>query len=119
MLLKSFLNTDIAYTRVEDEIRQWVETVYPGLSIEFGPKIVEIVRTGERDFSEKRVRKITERVNAQIDIVLEKHAEEIYIGERLDRIWKRHPDFNPDVSSIEDVKHNPLFLKYLDELILR
>lgn len=118
MLLHDFLTADIAYTRAENEIREWVEQHYPGLSIDFYPHL-EIVRTIDKPFSKKRVRKITEIVNIKIGDILEKRAEEIYIAERLERIWKKHPDFNPDVESIADVKRHPLFLKYLDELIIR
>lgn len=118
MRLKDFLNADIAYTRAENEIRDWVEERYPGLSIDFFPHL-EIVRTTKRNFSESRCRKITEVVNIKIGEILEKHAEEIYVGERLERIWKKHPDFDLDVNSIDDIKRNPLFLKYLDELIIR
>ena len=118
MRLRDFLNADIAYTRAENEIREWVETRYPGLSIDFYPHL-EIVRTSKRNFSEKRGRKITEVVNIKIGEILEKHADEIYVGERLERIWQKHPDFDLDVKSIDEIKRNPLFLKYLDELIIR
>ena len=70
MRLRDFLNADIAYTRAENEIREWVETRYPGLSIDFYPHL-EIVRTSKRNFSEKRCRKITEVVNIKIGEILE------------------------------------------------
>lgn len=117
MRLREFLNGDIAYTRAEKEIREWVEKSYPGISIEFYPHL-ELVRTNKRAISERRCRKITEVVNIKIGEILEKHAEEIYIGERLDRIWKKHPEFDAEVESIDDIKKNPLFLSYLKELII-
>ena len=59
-----------------------------------------------------------EVVNIKIGEILEKHSEEIYIGERLDRIWQKHPEFDAEVESIDDIKKNPLFLSYLKELII-
>lgn len=117
MRLKDFLNADIAYTRAENEIRDWVEGHYPGLSIEFFPHL-EIVRTDDRPISVRRCRKIAEAVNIKIGEILENHSEEIYIGERLDRIWKKHPEFDIEVETISDIKKNPLFLTYLKELII-
>ena len=119
MKLKEFLNEDKVYAKVEDEIRSWVENVYPGLSIDFYPRL-EIVRLyKDIDFSSDRVKKITEVVNIKIGDIMEQHAEEIYIAERLTRIWRKHPRFNPEVKTISDVKSNPLFLKYLKELIIK
>ena len=119
MKLKKILNEDKVYTAVENEIRDWVEKTYPGLSIDFYPRL-EIVRLYEDiDFNSDRVKKITEVVNIKIGDIMEQHAEEIYIAERLTRIWKKHPRFNPDVEYIEDIKKNPQFLKYLQELIIK
>lgn len=120
MKLKEFINEDRVYTKVENEIKEWIETTYNGLSIEFYPQTMEIVRTDENiDFSEEQVKKIIEVVNIKIGDILEAHEEEIYIAERLTRIWKKHPRFNIDVESLEDIKRNEKFLKYLDELIIR
>ncbi len=116
MKIKEFINEDKVYDKVENEIREWVESTYGGLSIEFYPHL-ELVRTNRLlDFSKTQVEKITEVVNIKIGDILEKHAEEIFIAGRLAKIWKRHPRFNIDVSSIEELKRHPLFLKYLKEL---
>lgn len=120
MKLKQFINEDAVYTKVEEEIKKWVETTYEGLSIEFYAQTMEIVRTDENiDFSAEETQKITEVVNIKIGDILEAHAEEIYIAERLTRIWKNHPRFNIEVESIDDIKKNKKFLRYLDELIIR
>ena len=119
MKLKEFLSEDAVYISAENEIREWVEKTYNGLSIDFYPHL-EIVRTNELiDYSKEQVQKITEVVNIKIGDILESRAEEIYIAERLTRIWKKHPRFNIDVENIEDVKKNPKFLKYLKELIIK
>lgn len=119
MKLKEFINEDKVYCKVEQEIKDWIEKTYNGLSIEFEPHI-EIVRTSDLvNYTEEQVKKITEVVNIKIGDIMEAHAEEIYIAERLTRIWKKHPEFNINVESIEDVKRHPLFLKYLKELIIR
>lgn len=119
MKLKEFINEDKVYMQVEKEIREWVEKTYFGLSIEFEPHL-EIVRTNELvDFSVEQVQKITEVINIKIGDIMESHAEEIYIAERLERIWTKHPEFNIDIQSLEEVKRHPLFLKYLKELIIR
>lgn len=118
MKLKEFINEDKVYLQVEKEIRDWVEKTYFGLTIEFEPHL-EIVRINELvNFSEEQVNKITEVVNIKIGEIMEKHAEEIYIAERLTRIWKKHPYFNINVGSLEDIKKNSLFLKYLKQLII-
>lgn len=120
MKLKDFINEQAVYKKVEDEIREWVETTYKGLSIDFYPLTMEIVRTDANiDFSEEQVQKITEVVNIKIDEILFEHKEEIYIAERLTRIWKNHPKYNPEVSSLEDLKKSKRFLKYLEELIIK
>lgn len=119
MELKKFINEDMVYLKVENEIREWVEKTYPGLSIDFEPHL-EIVRTDTKiDFSPAEVEKIVEVVNIKIGDIMELHQEEIYIAERLTRIWRNHPRFNIDVSSIQDIKNNPKFCKYLKELIIR
>ena len=120
MKLKEFINEYEVYKKVENEIREWVENTYKGLSIEFYDYTMEIVRLDENiDYDADQVQKITEVVNIKIGDILEAHEEEIYIAERLTRIWKNHPRFNIDVESIEDIKRNKKFLKYLDELIIR
>lgn len=119
MKLKELINEDKAYTKAEDEIKKWVEKTYPGLSIDFMPHL-EIVKTNEViEYAPRDVQKIVEVVNLKIDEILEAHAEEIYIAERLTRIWKKHPEFNPTVNSIEELKRNSKFLKYLDELVIK
>lgn len=120
MKLKEFINEYKVYKKVEDEIREWVETTYKGLSIDFYALTMEIVRTDENiDYNEEQVQKITEVINIKIGDILEAHAEEIYIAERLTRIWNKHPKYNPEVTSLEDLKKSKRFLKYLDELIIR
>jgi len=119
MKIKDFLKEHEIYLKVENEIREWVEKTYAGLSIEFYPHL-EVVRTNELiNFNEEQVQKITEVVNIKIGDIMEKHAEEIYIAERLTRIWKNHPRFNPDVKSVDELKKHPQFLKYLKELIIK
>lgn len=118
MKLKEFLNEDKVYNKVENEIREWVERTYNGLSIEFFPHL-EIVRTNEFvEYNAEQVRKITEVINVKIGDIMESHAEEIYIAEKLTKIWKRHPKFNIDIESIEELKKNNKFLSYLKELKL-
>ena len=119
MKIKDFLKEHEIYLKVENEIREWVEKTYACLSIEFYPHL-ELVRTNELiNFNEEQVQKITEVVNIKIGDIMEKHAEEIYIAERLTRILKKHPRFNPDVKSIDELKQHPQFLKYLKELIIK
>ena len=119
MKLKEFINEDKVYQKVENEIRDWVEKTYSGLSIEFYPHL-ELVRTNALvDFDKEQVYKITEVVNIKIGDILEQHQEEIYIAERLTRIWKAHPRFNIEVNSLEDVKRHPLFLCFLKEFIIK
>lgn len=120
MKLKDFINEEAVYKKVEDEIREWVETTYKGLSIDFYPLTMEIVRTDENiDYSEEQTQKITEVINIKIEDILYAHREEIYIAERLTRIWKNHPKYNPEVNSLEDLKKSKRFLKYLKELIIK
>ena len=119
MNLREFINTDQEYTQVEQETREWVEKSYPGLSIEFDPHL-EIVQTNpSKRFKPGRVKRITEAVNIKIGEIMERQAERIYIAERLDRIYKAHPDFSIEVESMADIKTSPLFLQYLNELIIR
>jgi len=120
MKLKDFINEEAVYKKVENEIREWVETTYKGLSIDFYPLTMEIVRTDENiDYSEEQTQKITEVVNIKIEDILYAHREEIYIAERLTRIWKNHPKYNPEVNNLEDLKKSKRFLKYLKELIIK
>lgn len=116
MKLKEFISEDKVYAKVEEEIRNWIESTYNGLSIEFEPHL-EIVRTDENiDFSSEEVAKIVEVVNIKIGDIMEAHEEEIYIAEKLTQIWKKHPRFNIEVESIEDLKKDKKFLKYFKEL---
>lgn len=120
MKLKDFINENEVYKKVENEIREWVETTYKGLSIDFYPLTMEIVRTDENiDYNKEQTKKITEVVNIKIEEILYAHREEIYIAERLTRIWKNHPKYNPEVTSIKDLKQSKRFLKYLKELIIK
>jgi len=120
MKLRDYINTGKEYKLVEDEIRNWVEKSYPGLSIEFNWPAPEIVQIDPKvRFSVSRVKKIVEVVNIKIGEIMESHAEEIYIAERLDRIYAKHPDFDIDVNSTEEIKKNPQFLGYLNELVIK
>lgn len=120
MKLKEFLTEYKAYKKAEDEIVEWVEKTYPGLTMDFSGDVAEIVRTDESvDYPEEQVPKIVEVVNLKIDEILEKHEEEIYIAEKLTIIWKRHPMFNPEIESIAEFKKNEKFLKYLKELKIK
>ena len=118
MKLKKLINEDLVYTKVENEIREWVEKTYNGLSVDFYPR-VEIVRTGELVcYSEEQTIKICEVVNAKIDEILIAHQEEINLAQNLTKIWKKHPKFNPNISNLEELKTNTKFLKYFKELII-
>lgn len=120
MRLKELISEYKAYQNAEIEITGWVEKTYPGLSMDFSGNIAEIVRTDEKiDYSKEQVPKIVEVVNLKIDEILEKHEEEIYIAEKLTQIWKKHPEFNPDISSIDELKKHPKFLKYFKELRIK
>ena len=120
MKLKEFINEYAVYEKAEKEITAWVEKSYPGLSMDYSGNVPEPVRIDENvDFSEDRVPKIVEAINIKIGDILDKYKEEIYIAERLTRIWKKHPRFDIEVESIEDIKRNPKFLKYLKELIIK
>lgn len=118
MNIREFINETSIYAQCESEIRDWVESSYPGLSIEFTGMSPEIVQVdAAKKFTKSRVRKITEVVNIKIGDVLEAHAEEIYVAERLERIYKNHPEFNLRVGSLEEIKRNETFCAYLKELI--
>lgn len=120
MKLKQLINEYKVYCRIEDEVRAWVEKTYPGLTFECTPNRMEIVRTSEDiDYPEDRVLKIVEAVNLKIDGLLEANEEEIYISEKLTQIWKKHPRFNPEIESIEELKTNKKFLTYFKELSIK
>ena len=119
MKLKEFINEYKAYQKAEKEITAWVEETYPGLSMDYSGNVAEIVQIDESvDYSPDRVPKIVEVVNIKIDEILEKHEEEIYISEKLTKIWEKHPTFNPEINSIDELKRNEKFLKYFKELKL-
>jgi len=118
MKLKEFISETAVYQKVEKEIREWVEKTYPGLSIDFYPHLEIVSTSSVIQYSEEQVPKIVEVVNIKIGDIMDAHAEEIMIAERLSRIWKNHPRFNIDVESIEDIKTNKKFLKYFKELII-
>src|SRR5690554_1215731 len=100
MKLKEFISEDKEYTAAETEIREWVEKSYAGLSIDFEPHI-EIVQVNPAIvYPPERVKKIVEAVNIKIGDIMESRAERIYIAERLQRIYKKHPHFNIEVESI-------------------
>ena len=119
MKLCEWIDEYEVYKKCEEEIREWVESSFVGLSIIFEPHL-EIVRTDEKiDFAPKRVEQVTELVNIKIGDILEAHAEEIYIAERLTRIYKKHPRFKnyEGAQNIEELKKDAKFCKYLKELI--
>jgi iron-sulfur cluster repair protein YtfE (RIC family) len=121
MKISELLNETRIYKQCENEIREWVEKSWEGLSIDFYPNNIEVVRTREDvDFDKERVAKIVEAVNIKIGEILESHQEEIYLAERVERIHKNHPRFkNYAVESIDALKKNKKFLKYLKELIIK
>lgn len=121
MKVTELLNEQRIYKQCEDEIREWVEKTYEGLSIDFNLSNVEIVRTNPKiDYTPEEVKKIVEVVNIKIGDVLESHLEEIYLSERVTRIYKKHPRFKDyEIESIEALKKNKKFLKYLKELIIK
>ena len=120
MEIRKYINTQSEYEKAECEIREWVEKSYKGLSIEFKYPAPEVVQVDESvKYSKRRARQIVEVVNIKIGDILEKHAERIYIAERLERIYQKYPMFNIDVESLEDIKTNKEFLKCLNELVIR
>lgn len=120
MKLKELINEYKAYQKAEKEISDWVEKTYPGLSLDCSGNIVEIVQVDDAvNYPQDKVPKIVEIVNIKIDEILEKHEEEIYIAEKLTQIWKRHPEFNPEIANIEELKRHPKFLKYFKELRIK
>lgn len=120
MRLKEFISEYGEYEKAEIEIREWVESSYPGLTIAFYPHTCEILQTDpEKSFTKRRVRKITEAVNIKIGEILEKRQEPIYIASLVERIWKKHPEFDFEVESHEDIKRNPQFLEYMKELRIK
>lgn len=117
MKLKEFINEYKAYQKAEQEITKWVEETYPGLSMDYSGTTAEVVQIDENaNYPAEQVPKIVEVINLKIDEILEKHEEEIYIAEKLTLIWRRHPMFNPEIESIEELKKNQKFLKYFKEL---
>lgn len=120
MRLKELINEYKAYQKAEKEITDWVEKTYPGLSLDCSGNIAEIVQVDDTvNYPKDQVPKIVEVVNIKIDEILEKHEEEIYIAEKLTQIWKKHPEFNPEIANIEELKRHPKFLKYFKELRIK
>ena len=120
MRLKELINEYKAYQKAEKEITDWVEETYPGLSLDCSGNIAEIVQIDDTvSYPKDQVPKIVEVVNIKIDEILEKHEEEIYIAEKLTQIWKKHPEFNPEIANIEELKRHPKFLKYFKELRIK
>lgn len=120
MRLKELINEYKAYQKAEKEITDWVEKTYPGLSLDYSGNIAEIVQIDDKvNYPKDQVPKIVEVVNTKIDEILEKHEEEIYIAEKLTQIWKKHPEFNPEIANIEELKRHPKFLKYFKELRIK
>ena len=120
MKLKDFISEYGEYEKAEKEIVAWVEESYPGLTIAFYPNTCEILQTDASvHFTKRRVQKITEAVNIKIGEILEARQEPIYIASLVERIWKKHPDFDIEVESYEDIKRNQQFLDYMKELRLK
>lgn len=120
MKLKDFISEYGEYEKAEKEIVAWVEEAYPGLTIAFYPNTCEILQTDASvHFTKRRVQKITEAVNIKIGEILEARQEPIYIASLVERIWKKHPDFDIEVESYEDIKRNQQFLDYMKELRLK
>lgn len=120
MRLKELISEYRAYQKAEKEITDWVEETYPGLSLDCSGNIAEIVQVDDTvNYPKDQVPKIVEVVNIKIDEILEKHEEEIYIAEKLTQIWKKHPEFNPEIADIEELKRHPKFLKYFKELRIK
>lgn len=103
------------YQNCEEEIREWVESRYKGLSIDFLPQL-EIVQTDKRKYSPKRVKKIVEVVNIKIGDILEKNADRIYTASLVERVLKNHPEFDIEFKDVEELKTNRQFLDYVKEL---
>lgn len=121
MKVGELLNESRIYKQCEDEIREWVESSWQGLSIDFHPNNIEVVRIDEAiDYEPERVTKIIEAVNIKIGDILESHQEEIYLAGVIERIHKNHPRFKAyEIESIEALKKNKKFLKYFKELRAR
>jgi len=132
MKLHELLDEGRVYEKVEEEIRAWMKERFNGVyDIEFHHyptfdekgkrlpdcEIVQCLPVVRQ--SKKAAEKIVAEVNNKIDEILQAHDEEIYLSERLTRIYARHPNFkNANIGSIEELKKNKLFLKYLNELVI-
>lgn len=82
------------YEKCEKEIREWVETNYAGLSIDFYPHI-EIVKTNVcTEYSKEQAEEIVEAVNDKIAEILEKYAEELYnLHNRGTKVFKQSHEY--------------------------
>ncbi len=104
------------YEKCEKEIREWVETNFTGLSIDFYPHI-EIVKINKfTEYRKEQTGKIVESVNDKIAEVLERHAEEIYLESLAERVAKNHPRYNVEFTELTDLKREKRFLAYVKEL---
>lgn len=104
------------YEKCEKEIRDWVETNFAGLSIDFYPHI-EIVKTNKfTEYSKEQAGKIVESVNDKIAEILERHAEELYLASLAERVAKNHPRYNIELKDIAELKRDKKFLVYIKEL---
>lgn len=107
------------YTKCEQEIREWIETNFTGLSIDFYPHI-EIVQTNKfTEYSKEQAGKIVESVNDKIAEILERHAEELYLASLVERVLKNHPRYNIELKEITDLKREKKFLEYVKELHIK
>lgn len=104
------------YEKCEKEIREWVETNFTGLSIDFYPHI-EIVKINKfTEYSKEQAERIVAEVNEKIGEILEKHAEELYLANLAERVAKNHPRYNIELQDIAELKGNKKFLVYIKEL---
>ena len=104
------------YEKCEKEIREWVETNFAGLSIDFYPHI-EVVKTNKfTEYSKEQAERIVAEVNEKIGEILEKHAEELYLASLVERVAKNHPRYNIELQDIAELKGNKKFLVYIKEL---
>jgi hypothetical protein len=133
MKLHELLDEGRVYNEVEQEIRDWILQKYNGVyDIEFHNKpafddkgrrlpdceIVQCVPVVRQ--TPETAQEVVRTVNQKIDEILQEYDEDIYLSERLTRIYKMHPRFkNTEIDSIAELKKDKRFLIYLKELIIK
>jgi hypothetical protein len=108
------------YDKCLDSAREWIEKTYAGLSLEIANEKIEVVRTDTKiDYTPLECERIVDALNLKLDEILETYDDEIVLSERVERIRRNHPRFDPPVADIKELKRDKKFLKYLKELIIK